>query len=380
MSGEQRASTNPLFGTNKLKLGVFALNAEINVMTTAPEKFVPTWQNSVEVARIADASRYEALVPYARWGSWGPDEHHYTARAFENFTWAAGIAASTKHACVMSTVQVMTMHPLLAAKAMATIDHVSKGRFALNIVVGNTAENAMFGAPVIPHDQYYDYAEEWITVVKRLWSDPGVFDFDGKYLKLKGAMSQPKPIQKPFPGLMNAARSVQGQQFVARHCDIAFVRENDRATLESQIHSYREQARAQNGRDIQMWCNCFVVQRESRAAAEKYLDRVVEEFGDDGYLDTFIKIANPSVNSLPPAKREEMRKNLKRVVGGEQLIGSAQDIAEQIARLSSKGIDGILLNWVDPEREIRSFNAEVLPLLERARLRAPLHAPSEVQA
>ena len=120
---------------------------------------------------------------------------------------------------------------------------------------------------------------------------------------------------------MNAARSVQGQLFVAKHCDIAFVRDNDRASLESQIGAYRQQARDLSGREIQMWCNCFVVQRDSRAAAEKYLDRVVEEYGDDGYLDTFIRIANPSVNDLPPAQRDVMRKNLKRVVGGEQLIG-----------------------------------------------------------
>ena len=238
----------------------------------------------------------------------------------------------------------------------------------------------MFGAPDIPHDDYYDYAEEWITVVKRLWSDPAMFDHAGKYLRLKGAMSQPKPIQKPHPALMNAARSVQGQRFVARHCDIAFVRDNDRATLEAQIQAYRQQARDLGGRDIQMWCNCFVVQRESRAAAEKYLDRVVEEYGDDGYLDAFIRIANPSVNDLPPPQRDAMRKRLKRVVGGEQLIGSAQDIAEQVMSLSSRGIDGILLNWVDPAKEIVSFNAEVLPLLERAGLRAPLQQRAEAHA
>jgi len=375
MSKDVRAGVNPLFGSNKLKLGVFALNAEVNVMTTAPEKFVPTWRNSVEVAQIADQARYEALVPYARWGSWGPDAHHYTARAFENFTWAAGIAGKTNYSCVMSTVQVMTMHPLLAAKAMTTIDHISNGRFALNLVVGNAVENAMFGAPAIPHDEYYAYAEEWITVVKRLWSDPEMFDYAGKYLTLKGAMSQPKPIQSPRPALMNAARSIEGQRFVARHCDIAFVRNNDRASLEDQISAYRQQARELSGRDIQVWCNCFVVQRESRAAAEKYLERVIEQYGDEGYLDTFIRIANPSVNNLPPEQRDAMRRNLKRVVGGEQLIGSAQDITETILRLSEKGVDGVLLNWIDPQSEIRSFNAEVLPLLERARVRTPAQTP-----
>src|SRR5579885_51527 len=184
MSEDPRTKTNPIFRANQLKLGVFALNAEINAMTTVPEKFVPTWENSLAVARIADASGYEALVPYARWCSFGPDEHHYSARCFENLTWAAAIAASTRHACVMSTVQVMTVHPLLAAKAMTTIDHVSGGRFGLNIVVGNAMENAMFGAPPIPHAAYYDYAEEWITVVKRLWTDHEKFAFAGRHLRL----------------------------------------------------------------------------------------------------------------------------------------------------------------------------------------------------
>ena len=308
-------------------------------------------------------------MPYARWGSWGPDAHHYTATAFENFTWAAGVAAKTNYACVMSTVQVMTMHPLLAAKAMATIDHVSNGRFALNLVVGNAMENAMFGAPPIPRDEYYDYAEEWIAVVKRLWLDPGAFDHNGKYLRLKGAMSQPKPVQRPHPALMNAARSVQGQQFVARHCDIAFVRDNDRASLESQIAAYRQQAWDLSGREIQIWCNCFVVQRGSRGAAEKYLDRVVEEYGDEGYLDAFIRIAESLGEQPAPAQREVMRRNLKRVVGGEQLIGDAQGIADAILRLSAKGIDGVLLNWVNPLEEIGPFNDEVVPLLEHAGLR-----------
>lgn len=371
MTTDSRAATNPLFGANRIKLGVFALNAEINVMTTAPEKFNPTWANGVAVARMADDAGFEALVPYARWGSWGPDAHHYTARAFENLTWAAGIAASTRHACVMSTIQVMTVHPILAAKAMTTIDHVSNGRFALNLVVGNAMENAMFGVPSLPHDDSYGYAEEWITVVKRLWSDAAMFDYQGRYIAIKGGMSQPKPIQKPYPALMNAARSEKGQEFVARHCDIAFVRGSDSASLEQRVAAYRQQAREASGRDIQIWCNCFVVQRESKADAEKYLDRVVEEYGDDGYLDTFIRIQNPSVERLPPAQRDAMRRNLKRVVGGEQLLGNSADIAEAIGALAARGVDGILLNWVDPLDGVARFSRDVMPRLVRAGLRGP---------
>ena len=247
----------------------------------------------------------------------------------------------------MSTVQVMTTHPILAAKAMATIDHVSAGRFGLNIVVGNAVENALFGAPDIPHDDYYAYAEEWIGIIKRLWTDPAEFDHAGKYLALKAAMSQPKPLQRPHPPLMNAARSAQGQAFVARHCDLAFVRENDRASLESQIETYRSQARAVDGREIQIWCNCFVMQAGSRAEAEQYLSRVFDEYGDTDYLDTFIARLNPAVDQLPSPQRETMRRNLMRAVGGQQLIGTAPEIAEAMLRLNAAGIDGILLNWIE---------------------------------
>ncbi len=271
----------------------------------------------------------------------------------------------------MSTIQVLTVHPILAAKAMTTIDHVSNGRFALNLVVGNPMENAMFGAPAIPHDASYDYAEEWITVVKRLWSDSKMFDYEGQYVTVKGAMSQPKPIQQPYPALMNAARSDRGQEFVARHCDIAFVRGSDSVSLQQRIAGYRRQARESSGREIQIWCNCFVVQRDSKLAAEEYVDRIVEEYGDDGYLDTFIRIQNPSVDRLPTAQREAMRRNLKRVVGGEQLLGNSAEIAQAVSTLSAKGVDGILLNWVDPLDGVARFNQEVMPLLVQAGLRSP---------
>ncbi len=154
---------------------------------------------------------------------------------------------------------------------MATIDHVSNGRFASQSRWLETpVENAMFDAPAIPHDEYYDYAEEWITIVKAAMVGPQSFrSCSANICSLKVRCRSRKPIQKPDPALMNAARSVQGQRFVAKHCDIAFVRNNDRASLEDQIGAYRRQAQELSGRNIQMWCNCFVVQRQiSRGGGE----------------------------------------------------------------------------------------------------------------
>ena len=100
---------------------------------------------------------------------------------------------------MLCTSHVPTVHPILAAKQGTTIDHITNGRFALNIVCGwFKPELEMFGAPIMQHDIRYDYAAEWVEILKLLWTSEEEFDYDGKYLQVKKGFSQPKPIQEPF--------------------------------------------------------------------------------------------------------------------------------------------------------------------------------------
>jgi dimethylsulfone monooxygenase len=130
-------STNPLFGPNRLKLGIFAHNGSGSAHTVAPEAYAVTWDQTLELSRIADAAGYEAIVPFGRWkGYVEGDPDHRSHECLEPYTWAAAIAQATDHAAVFTTSHVSTIHPLLAAKQGATIDHISGGRFALNVVAG----------------------------------------------------------------------------------------------------------------------------------------------------------------------------------------------------------------------------------------------------
>ena len=82
--------------------------------------------------------------------------------------------AQTRAICVFATVHVPLINPVLAAKQVVTIDHAAQGRFGLNIVSGwNASEFAMFGVPLLEHDERYAYSEEWLTIAKRIWSDDG---------------------------------------------------------------------------------------------------------------------------------------------------------------------------------------------------------------
>ncbi len=69
------------------------------------------------------------------------------------------------------TSHVPTVHPVFAAKQLATIDQISHGRAALNVVAGwNAEEMAMFGIEQLAHDERYAMAQEWLDVMITLWT------------------------------------------------------------------------------------------------------------------------------------------------------------------------------------------------------------------
>jgi dimethylsulfone monooxygenase len=370
---DPRARTNPLFNANRLKLGTFASNGDGATMTTAPEAFELTWPNTLDVAQQADGAGFEALVPYARWRSFvGPD--HRSGRVFETLTWAAALAAQTSYCAVMSTCHVPIVHPYLAAKSAATIDAISGGRFALNIVCGwFEPEIEMFNLSRLDHDTRYELADEWITVLKRLWTEEDYFDFSGRHLQLARAISQPKPLQQPFPALMNAGGSEKGREFVAKHCDIAFIvpRGDDESVLRDQVDQYRTFAHGLSGRDIQVWSSAYVAQGDSYEDAVKHVNYYAVEHGDDAHVDAFIAESITRSRLVDPTALAKLRYSIKAGTGGVPLLGTAHDIAAKLERVSRCGLDGLLLVWMDVQNGIRRFNRDVLPLLEQAGLRQP---------
>ena len=221
---EARAKTNPLFNQNRFKLGIFGPNVSNGcAMTLAEGRLETSWPNTREICLAADRAGLEALVPVARWKGFG-GRTNFNGTCFETYTWAAGMAALSQRAAVFSTSHVPTVHPIMAAKQATTIDHISGGRFALNIVCGwFQPELEMFGAPIMEHDLRYEYATEWLEIVKRLWTEEEEWDFEGRFFNINKGFAEPKPLQQPFPAIMNAGGSPVGQRWAAQHSDMAFV-------------------------------------------------------------------------------------------------------------------------------------------------------------
>ena len=373
--GEDMLQPRGPAGENRLKIGTFGLNVDgACAITTIDGMFHPTWDNVLDLTGAADAAGFEALVPVARWRGFG-GKTNFNGACYETFTWAAGVGASTRHSTVFSTCHVPTIHPVVAAKQGTTVDHISRGRFALNIVCGwFEPELEMFGAPVMPHDERYAYAGEWLEVLKLLWTAKDEFDYAGKYFTIKRGFHEPKPIQQPFPLIMNAGGSGIGRHFATKHCDMIFVhiKGENIAAAKHDIEEIRELAQAKYGRSIQVWANCYCVLDDTDAKAEAFRDWYVNEKGDWEAVSNLCRSLGIQTGVLPPEQLEAAKYHFIAGWGGFPLVGCAQKIADRMEALSSVGLDGALLSWPQYSIGLRRFIAEVMPLLEQKGLRAPV--------
>src|SRR5436190_1274665 len=106
-------------------------------------------------------------------------------------------------------------------------------------VGGNVEEFQMFGAQLRDHDDRYGYSEEWVSVVKKIWSEAKPFDYSGKHFNLKNVGGKPKPWGGSRPLLMSAGSSPTGRAFAARHADCLFMVIPDEAKLADEITALR---------------------------------------------------------------------------------------------------------------------------------------------
>jgi dimethylsulfone monooxygenase len=311
MPNEDYTARARLFGGNRMKLGVMAFNCSHgSTITTVPEAWKLGWPDTAEIARAVDRSGMEAVLPVGRWRGYGGPSN-FNAATFESFTWASAIGALTSYVTVLATCHVPLVHPLMVAKMATTIDHITRGRFALNVVCGwFKNEFDMFGAHMRPHDDRYKFATEWLDFLKKAWTMDEEFDFRSENFNALSVWSQPKPVQKPHPPVMNAGGSPAAQDFTTRYCDMNFVILKDRTFLDgarAQIAHLKNLARS-HGRETRIWIHVYVVCRETEKEAKDYLNYYVVEKGDGEAAENLLRIFGMQTETLDNKTLEGTRR------------------------------------------------------------------------
>ena len=363
-----------MYNANALKIGMFGANCSSSrTATKVPERWSASWPDCLRLARMADEAGIDFMLPIGRWKGYGGDTDFHGS-TLETMTWASGLLAATKRITVFGTVHAPLFNPIIAAKEFVTADHIGEGRFGLNIVAGwNEGEFEMFGVQQRDHETRYDYAQEWIDAVKRAWTEPDTFDFEGRFLKLKSVRAFPKPFGGTRPIIMNAGSSGTGQAFALRNCDAFFTATSDiRASLEaaaSKVREVKEQARAL-GREVEVYTVGQVICRKTQKEAEDYHHYANVENADWAAVERMLELRNITRKNTGPEEYDAKRKFFASVsIGGFPYVGSPDKVAEELAIVGRAGLRGVAVSFVNYVNELPLFRDEVLPRLERMGLR-----------
>lgn len=362
---------------NKLMLGLFLpIQSGGWSPSTTPRGTDWSFDYNAALTQRCEALGFDLVFGQAQWmGSQGyGGKTKYRSETLDAFVVAAGLCALTKRIIVISTLHILygPLHPLHVAKFGATVDHIGKGRWGLNVVTGFAPDEfTMFGMEPIPHDQRYRIAAEFTEALETLWRSKSDVTLEGLGWKLKNAYAGPNPVNGR-PIMVCAATSPAGLDYAGKHADLVFITSPAGAEIEAALKALPEHNAtvkgfaAKYGRQVRTIINPLIICRETEKEARAEYDRIVAGEDKEAVDRLFGRFQSASADSWRGHARDQ------RVVGGNiQIVGTPQQVAERCVQLQKAGCDGIQICFFDFAPELEFFGERVLPLLKQAGLRAP---------
>lgn len=274
---------------------------------------VNTW---VELAKLLEDAKFDAMFFADVVGHYGDADADYSVYVNEGLqipsndptVLLGALAVVTKNIGLATTSNIFQSHPYQFARQISTLDHISNGRIAWNIVTG-TQDNGSrnFGIPrLTEHAERYRWAEEYVDVTYKLWegswddgavskdransqySDPAKVHkiyHEGERYSVEGP-HLPSPSPQRSPVIFQAGSSESGREFAARNAEAVFIIAGSPELAQLQIEDTRKRAVA-HGRapeDIKFFQGLSFVIGDSEEEAQRKLAKYEEYASVEGYL------------------------------------------------------------------------------------------------
>lgn len=286
--------------------------------------------------------------------------------SLEAWSTAAALAAVTEEIEIMAAVRPGFHNPSVTAKMAANIDHISNGRFTLNVVSAWWEEEAkQYGGIFTEHDERYDRTAEFLDVLKGLWTEE-VFTYKGKYYSIENARLHPKPLQRPNPILYAGGESIRGKETIVDSCDAYVMHGGTLEEIQTKIDEMKT-LRAEAGKAPfrSFGMAAFVVCRDTEEEVQAEMLRITnvkESSGYAGYKDfTENSELEQQVNLYDySVSNRGLRPNL---------IGTPEQIANRIMEYERAGVDLLLLQFSPQLEEMERFSKDVMTLVKSKRAR-----------
>lgn len=322
----------------------------------------------------------------------------------------SAIAHVTEHLGIAVTGSTSFEHPYTFARRMSTLDHLSGGRVAWNIVTSyldSAARNIGLDRQV-GHDERYEIADEYLQVVYKLWegsweddavrrdgniyTDPAkvhAIGHDGRYFKVPGIhLCEPSPQRTPF--LFQAGNSNRGKDFAALHAEAVVAVAPTASMLRKQVDDLRARAAAagRDPHDIKVFSGCTVITGRTDAEATAKYDLFRSYLDAEGMLTLFSGwlgsdlsaygpddplriVSNDAVQSIAESLGQgdwKIRDLLEKLALGHPpvLVGSPAKVADDIEQwIEETGADGLNLGHVVTPTSYEDFVDLIVPELQR---------------
>src|SRR3984957_14294953 len=203
----------------------------------------------------------------------------YFSNGADGFVVASYAAFATQKLGLMLAHRPGFVAPTLAARKLATLDHFSSGRLAVHIISGGDDADQIKDGDFLTHDERYARTDEYVEILRRIWTADKPVDHDGRYYRFRRSFSDVKPIQKPhlpiyFGGSSDAAIAIAG-----KHADVYALWGEPLAAAAKTIAQVRASA-AQHGRTVRFSLSTRPILADTEegawARAKQIIDKVRE--------------------------------------------------------------------------------------------------------
>jgi FMNH2-dependent dimethyl sulfone monooxygenase len=313
-----------------------------------------------KLAQIAEDAGFDYALTQIRFTAGYGAEYQHESVAFSH-----ALLAATTRLKVIAAVLPGPWTPSVLGKQIATIDQLTGGRVAINVVSGwFKGEFTAIGEPWLEHDERYRRSEEFITTLKGIWTTDN-YTFAGDFYRFRDYTLKPKPLQQ-HPEIFQGGSSRAARDMAARVSDWYFTNGNTVEGVKAQVDDLRAKAAA-NNHTVKVGVNAFIIARDTEEEARAVLAQIIDQ-ADPEAVNAFGDAAKQAGKASPEGEGNWAKSSFEDLVQYNDgfktnLIGTPQQIAERIVALKAVGVDLVLAAFLHFQEEVEYFGKRVLPLV-----------------
>jgi alkanesulfonate monooxygenase len=300
----------------------------------------------------------------------------YTSTSAEGFTVASYAASQTERLSFLIAHRPGFVVPTLAARTAATLDHLTGGRIALHIITGGTDSELARDGDQLDKDTRYRRTDEYVEIVRRMWTATAPFDYAGQFYRLTKAWSDVKPLQKPAIPIYFGGASGPATEVSAKHADVYALWGEPLAAVKDRIDDVWKQAAAFGRRPrISVSFRPILASTEAKAweRARAILARVLETaapiVGEGPGIRPQAEGARRLVDFAKQGDVHDKRlwTPIAAAMGGAgnttALVGTPAQVAEALMDYYDLGVTTFLIRGFDPLNDAIDYGRELIPLV-----------------